>query len=244
MKKKILLGIMGMFLLSGCSVNYEITIDKNNNFQENVTIDANVSENYDKSYLYASFLEEYPTFIDQEFPYYNPTEKLDGNTYYEKSYRETANGYLFNYKTNYNLSNIEKARSINVSFTNFGIKYIESLDYYYISLKNPKIFQTYNNLDMVTVKISLNDLVVLKNNADIIQENTYIWIMKPDNLKNIEISYKVKKDRVETSDPIREEPKKEETNWANKHKVLIMVGSFILLIGIVFGISFLKKGRL
>ena len=42
-------------------------------------VTAYVTEDYSLEALYSEYEMEYPTFEDQEFPYYDPYTKLEGN---------------------------------------------------------------------------------------------------------------------------------------------------------------------
>ena len=101
MKIKTIVLLFGvMFLISGCSVTYNLEIAENT-FNESFTINANIDNVYPtKDDLYNAYLEEYPVFIDQEFMYYDPYNRNEDYDYFDKSFQETTNGYLFNYKYN------------------------------------------------------------------------------------------------------------------------------------------------
>ena len=77
MKRKIMLLVGVLFLVSGCSIEYNLEVDENNNYKENFTITAEVNSVYGMDELYNSYLEEYPIYSDEyeEFKYYDPYNK-------------------------------------------------------------------------------------------------------------------------------------------------------------------------
>ncbi|MFR5856851.1 MAG: hypothetical protein ACLUFU_03465 [Bacilli bacterium] len=139
MKIKILIIIIGIYLLTGCTASYTMEITEDT-FDESITIEAYTNDIYDKNSLYTLFKEEYPVYIDQEFMYYAPNNKNENYSYYTKNYQELSEGYLFNYRYTYGLKDISRARAINMVYKTVSIGYIDEEDFYYISLKEPILF--------------------------------------------------------------------------------------------------------
>lgn len=246
--KKIILIIGALLFLSGCSVDYTIYIDEENNFKEEFSISVVEDENYTKNNLYAQYIEEYPVYIDQEFLYYDPTKKLEEYTYYEKSYYEQYNGYTFNYKSAYTLDDIKRARTINTAFKTIGIGYIKEKDYYYINLDTLMLSKTKNGLDSLNVSIVFDNCTVLSNNADKVENNTYTWYFDGYSDKSINLIYKTNIDNDEDEkDPIKENPSEEESKmmkWMKENVALVTIGSFLILGIVIIIVSFIKKKRL
>ena len=256
MKIKIIILLLGIFLLTGCNATYNLEITEDT-FAESLVINANLDNIYtSKESLYNAYLEEYPVYIDQEFMYYDPYTRNENYSYYDKSYQETTNGYLFNYRYNYDYDDITRARSIQTSYEDVGIGYLEDEDYYYISLKSPMIFKNNNNLTSLTINLSFdNDAIILNNNADIVNGKTYTWQLNPTELKDIDITYKF----LHLTDPDSEEPNtpsdntpdnsdneqnEEVTNWVNDNKILVFGGVFVILVCVIIIISVIKNKKL
>ena len=169
--------------------------------------------------------------------------------------RHFLSGYLFNYRYTYDFEDITRARSIETSFEDVGIGYIEDEDYYYISLKSPMIFNNNNNLTSLTVNLSFgNDAVILSNNADTVSGNTYTWQLNPSNLKDIDITYKFL--HLTDPDPEPESPEENNpgnsdneqnedvSNWVNDNKLLVFGGVFVILVCVIIIISVIKSKKL
>lgn len=253
MGKKIILIITLIFLLSGCDITYNLSIDEDL-FTEstvfNTTTDDGTKEN-----LYDQYKEEYPIYIDQEHPYYDPYSQIEGNDYYTKNYSETDNGYIFNYQTNYNYDDYSRARSINTIFNTIGIGYIESEDYYYLSMKNIKIFNYNNTINTITINLKFSDnAIVLSNNADLVSNNTYTWNITSTELKDINITYRFldltepdidDEEQIENTENNTDSELEEEiSDWANDNKFLVFGSVFVILICIIIIISVIKLKKL
>lgn len=251
MKIKILIIILGIFLLTGCTANYTMEITKDT-FDESITIEAYTNDLYDKNSLYASFKEEYPVYIDQEFMYYDPNNKNENYSYYTKTYQELSNGYLFNYRYNYKLKDINRARAINMVYKTISIGYIDEEDFYYISLKDPIIFINNNEITSININLIFNDAIIIENNADNINGSTYTWNLNPTELKDINIKYRFEDEEEEPTqtpeEPSEEKPNKEEgsevSSWVNENKVLIYVGVFSILIVLILVVGVIKFKKL
>lgn len=200
MKRKIMLLVGVLFLVSGCSIEYNLEVDENNNYKENFTITAEVNSVYGMDELYNSYLEEYPIYSDEyeEFKYYDPYNKDKNYTYYNKSYQKLEYGYTFNYKANFNNETYNKARTINYIFNNSKIGYIKDKDYYYISATKPEILEN-TEIESLVVNVKFNNVQVLEHNANNVSGNTYTWKLNKDS--DINIKYRLKNSSVKPSDP-------------------------------------------
>ena len=253
MKVKIIGLLLGILMLTGCSATYNLEITEDN-FEESFVINANIDNIYTtKESLYDAYLEEYPVYIDQEFMYYDPYTRNENYSYYDKSYQETTDGYMFSYRYIYEADEINRARSIQSSYDSVSFGYIDEEDYYYISLRNPIIFNNNNNLTALTINLSFdNDAVVLSNNADLVNGNTYTWQLNPTNLKDINITYRFL--HLTDPDPEPETPEnnpsnsdteqnEEVSNWVNDNKVIVYVGVFVILVCVIIIFSVIKSKK-
>lgn len=253
MKVKIIGLLLGILTLTGCSATYNLEITEDI-FEESFVINANIDNIYTtKESLYDAYLEEYPVYIDQEFMYYDPYTRNENYSYYDKSYQETTDGYMFSYRYIYEADEINRARSIQSSYDSVSFGYIDEEDYHYISLRNPIIFNNNNNLTALTINLSFdNDAVVLSNNADLVNGNTYTWQLNPTNLKDINITYRF----LHLTDPDLEpetpennpsnsdtEQNEEVSNWVNDNKVIVYVGVFVILVCVIIIFSVIKSKK-
>lgn len=251
MKRKFVILFLLILFTTGCDVTYnlKVTDDK---FQESIFFNAEVTENYSKEYLFNQYKEEYPIFIDQEYMYYDPYSKNEEFEYYKKNYSEQENGYLFNYQASYDYDDFNRARSINTFYDTIGIGFINTEDYYYLSMRDILIFNYDNNINSVTINIDFNDLEVISSNADSYSNNVYTWYITRDNPKSINVSYKIKTEDPEISQP--ETPNGEETNqnneqtskvseWVNSNKTVVYIGVFVILLCVIIIFSVLKSKK-
>lgn len=238
MKRKILILVLLVFMASGCSVEYHLTIDKDNNYSEDFTITVYEDENNSKEYIYQSYLEEYPIYNDEEFMYYDPYNKNEEYTYYNKTYRDIGNGYIFNYKDNFTYENFNRIRTLNTAFNTGGNGYVKDKDYYYISASSPKLFKYNSNLDSITIYISMKDLEVIKHNADEVRNGSYIWNLKRTDNKSIELQYKYKDESIKNpvvDDDPKDNPDENEENTIFDYILLgaILGLFFIAILGLI-----------
>ena len=251
MKIKILIIIIGIYLLTGCTASYTMEITEDT-FDESITIEAYTNDIYDKNSLYTLFKEEYPVYIDQEFMYYDPNNKNENYSYYTKTYQELSDGYLFNYRYTYGLKDISRARAINMVYKTVSIGYINEEDFYYISLKEPIIFINNNEITSISINLIFEDAIVIENNADNINGSTYTWNLNPTELKDINIKYIFENEEINPI-PTPEEPEENEgnntqeenvSNWANENKILVYVGAFSILVILILIVGIIKFKKL
>lgn len=191
MKKKILGLVVLIFLTSGCTIEYNLSIDKDNNLVENFNIEVYASNDMTTDDLYYFYTEEYPIYNDEEFMYYDPLSKNEDYTYYDKSYQAVVNGYIFRYQAEFSFEDYLRARSVNTAFTNFSRGYLESEDCYYLSASSTNLF-TYNaNLERIIIHITFEGATVLSNNADSVSGNTYTWTLERDDDQTVNIRYQL-----------------------------------------------------
>ncbi len=177
--KKIVLFILIISLLTGCSANYTLNIS-NDSFKETINIDVDKNQiinTHDAENILYLEQNEIPVFNDDLSKYYQKTINKNGSKIQAKLY--------FEYKG----KEIEKSRIIQECFTN-NI-FIETENSYYIKLYgdfNCNFVENYNlNLNIVT------NNKVLKNNADNIYKNKYTWNINVGNDSEKVIEFQVSK---------------------------------------------------
>ena len=174
MKKKLLIFLCIMFLITGCSVNYDLTID-NDSFSEDIDVNL-VSERF--------IGDEYcniPSVVS------STTEKYDCNI--------TNSGINYNIKYNYtyDLNSVNNGFFINrcysdVDIQDTGEKLLLSTGGYFDCIYMEDI----GKVDNVNINIK-TDLEVLNNNADSINGNVYTWVINETNYENKPINMELKK---------------------------------------------------
>lgn len=251
MGKKIILIVFLVMLLTGCDITYNLSVSEDE-FVESTIFNTSTTDGT-KEYLYNLYREEYPIYIDQEYLYYDPYSQITGNDYYTKNYNELENGYIFNYQASYNYDDFSRARSLNTIFNTIGVGYLDTEDYYYLSMSGIKIFNYNNTINTITINIEFDrDAIILSNNADTVSGNTYTWQLNPTNLKDINITYRF----LHLTDPDPEpetsenNPSNSDTeqndnvsNWVNDNKVIVYVGVFVILVCVIIIFSVIKSKK-
>ncbi len=198
--KKILILFSFILILSGCTVNYNVTIDENN-IKENISVNDNITDNRTREDIIAFYNSWYPVYLYDGI-IDNYTTKLDGAIYYNKSNLiENANTFNYNFSYNHKLEDYPKTTIwslylLNNTFTNDNNK---------ISINSGKSMQFFNNSALTNLNINITtDLEVLENNADKITGNTYTWEYNLDNYrsKNVKLVLsKAKSNNNENNSP-------------------------------------------
>lgn len=163
--KKILLIILTMLFLTGCTVNYNLEIDGDN---LNEVITGNVTKKeYEvketdngENLIYALFNNNQNALFDEESPYLRTLEDKGKTIDYNFS-------YLYNY-------NFDRSTIINTCFEYHMVD--ETEDYYYIKLSG-KFYCMYS--DKININVTSNN-AVLENNAMKVDGNVYSWVIKKD----------------------------------------------------------------
>lgn len=175
--KKIIIVLISLLLLTGCTIDYNLVIDKDS-IKEAITGTA-YKEEYEVREEDTS-LNLFYTFINEDV---NPL--ISGNGLYTKDIKEIDNGinykYDFIYKNNY-----DKSKIINSCFENNNVK--ETDTYYSIELSG-EFYCLYS--DKININV-ISNYVVLENNAKEVNGNKYSWVI--DDSNNVNISLNISKE--------------------------------------------------
>lgn len=252
MKRKIILLIVLLFLLCGCTANVDLVV-KENGIEESVSVTA-LQDNYlTKEQIKGAFREYIPAFAETEIVDTMPDEKESGVSYYNKSTTELSSGYLLNYKYNFSLGDYVKARTVKKSFSSAAVIKDNNEKTITISTDNAGIllFKEYPNLTEVKVNIKA-EYPVKENNADSVKDNIYTWVFTPETKKSIYILYdlnsnpsnqKPNESEVETPSTERNEDNKSAVNKAaNKNPILVAILALgLFFIFVIFIAKFNKR---
>ncbi len=211
--------ILGIFLLSGCSVDYHLNIDENNKISESITVKSENEEESQKIHL-----DPWPIKTDYNDPDVgeNP-EKIEGVNYYQEEITLHDNLYHKNISYSYDIDSFKNANSINSCYEHFYIH--ENKKENTISLSTSAKFlclENYPNLNQVNVKITVENPVVT-NNASNINGNTYEWQITKDNYESSAIILSFKKDKQDKKAFNKNNPKISPT-------IYIFLGAFLLVL--------------
>lgn len=233
--KKIILVIL-LFLVSGCSANYELTIDEDLNFMENISLQAENEIESEKLMRDPWPIKAYYNDPDSgEYP-----EELEGVEYYTNHLFLNNSFYQKNLSYTFGLSRFKEANSVKSCFEHVYV--VEDKRENTITLStSPKFLcmEDYPSLSMVNIKINVNSQVVASN-ASQINQNSYEWTITPQNYESsgIILTFKNnKKEENKISEKEVEEPKQ-----SNLFLALGLLGIFIIvMIGIL--IYKIKKNK-
>lgn len=206
-KYKIVLLIVILLSLTGCSFEYNIKIDTNTISEENIVYIPNTDKNNIKL--------EVEKLVSK---YTGPTNSLG---MYKQSVIEDNNNFGMSYKKNYDtLNDYNNSLSFSICYDNY--KLIKEKDKIVISTsKRFNCFNKYSELDDVTINID-SSLEVESSNADEVNGNIYTWNINKSNADNKPINIVLK--------PNTEQKEKQ----SQLSVVLLVIAAFILLGIIVF----------
>lgn len=191
--KKIILLVMFVFVLSGCTATYEVVIE-DESYKESLTINgADIDSNMSKWNI--------PVYADEnDIENLLEVEKVPKVTYYEKT--ETMESGIRNYKyyNEFNMTEYYRSYFAVNSYDFFGVFYDDTdlkgeKEIITISTSSQFLpFAKYENLDAVTVKIKTNHRVY-SHNADSVDKYTYTWNITRDNYEDKAIQIRLLKEK-------------------------------------------------
>lgn len=220
---KTLLTICGILILTGCSVDYQLTIDKDF-----------MHEKADFMYPHD---EEGKAVIDRLIPnkksaYYDMDKKE--TMYYTMETKEDENAYHLIYSYSYQDKKLRESAMASKCFYNREVVNSDN----YIILKTSEGLQClYEDneqvIDTLTVHI-YTDLKVEDSNADKKSGNEYIWVFNKDNYSKKSIYIKVNK-----------VSKEEEKNYTIFLGIVLGVALIFIGIGyLVFKVRFKHRNKI
>lgn len=204
MKKRIIVLLFGVLLLTGCTADYNLEID-NNLLKEEITGMVSKNElnenNSEAPNTVSSLINE------EQYPFAN------SNEIYDKKLNEDGNNINYKYSFNYDMTNFDKSSLINTCFENHEI--VDLGNYYSIKLSG-EFYCLYAKNINVNVTSNLN---VISNNAKKVKDNTYTWVINKDTT-NIEFV-------VDKTKPFTKNNKKGSSTFRIISFVILMVLSGI-----------------
>lgn len=163
--------------ISGCSVNYNLNIDKK--IEENITI-----------FTQEKGLENIGALIDEN-SFNENGERLEGIHYYD--FQEKNNSLIYTYKFDFN--DYKKSTAANNCLK--GVKLIQSgTNYLLTTTAYYSCMDFYKSLDEINININVaKDYEIVENNADYAEGNELSWQVNRQNYKDkpISLQFKLKK---------------------------------------------------
>lgn len=199
--KKSLIMLTSIFLITGCSATYNITIDESG-VNEELSIKSESSQESKQVYNYYLPLQyEITNNLEPDIE----NKKYDGIEYYDSKIVSVDGLNSLQYNHKFSLDDYKESSIINTSYSDFDYnlyKYNDKDENSYMrimTISDPKYFDYYESLEKVIINIT-TDYEVIINNADSVQNNTYTWTIDPQNLKQIYLIYKIDNKNYEEPD--------------------------------------------
>lgn len=224
MKKLYLLFLL--IILSGCSVQYKLDIDKNINLIEKISVTALSKTESEQIKNYDGYL---PIDIELDEPYIFE-EKVEGIEYYDIKKNDNNSNINFNYSYNIDKFN-------NNIFVKNCYKYVTTTkkenELILSTSKEFLCFEQYEELENVTVTIT-SKYKLKETNADTVEHNQYIWNINKSNAnnRNLYLSLDISKRDLNFLEKLKE----------GEYTSIFTLTITLLLIGIVVYFIIKRKG--
>ncbi len=236
--KKMLLLIIGGFMLCGCSATYNLTIDENV-IKEETLIHQDNNNLEELNSIYLDKPVNYNVFVEDDDIESIGTE----NDIYVRKFVAREGGIdVRYYYDKFNKNTISSSFAARKAFTNIGYYYNKATNTIQLSTNNgSKAFLEYPELDSLIVNITTT-YPVQSHNATSVKGNTYTWnFKKEDNSKNIVLVMNIEeKDEKDKNNPQEEDSikeTKEEKESSSWQLILIFIFGFIIVLFILFKIN-------
>lgn len=177
--KKLLISLLLIFLVTGCSCNYTLKIDDKISDELEVTVPNSLSSTK-KEEIETSLRNLNPLIDSYE-------EEILFN------YNKTTKGMNDIYKLKYTYDNYMDSTFSALCFQYFNMN---ETDEYYVINASGKFGCLYDN-EKININIE-TDKYVSNNNADKVKDNKYTWVIDSNNKDNVNINATIMKNIVDT----------------------------------------------
>lgn len=229
MKKRIIVLVISLLLMTGCTCEYNLTID-NSNYQESISINGTTNDEI------IHFNNDWKVPIDKN-EYNNisgePGTKVEIDTDIYQ-YKLTGNNLTFT--NDFTKSNLNNSTAISICYDKVTIQNYE--DSIIISTSNKvQCFNKYPSLTNIKINIT-TDKPVKKHNADSVNKNTYTWNISQNDSESKPINMIINN---KYSEPSKESQSSQTDNKNNKKDYSLYILCGILLIIVLIGYLIIKK---
>lgn len=250
MKKIKLLCLITVILLmcTGCSVEYNINITKDN-IEEIINVTDNITENRTLSDIKNHYNMWYPTFVNfvtegESIEIEDFSEKYNSIEYHTKSITEIPDGYKYQYKYNYKIDEYYDSYAVASAFVEYTIH--NGSNSLVLKTKGENILCQYNYFDSLTVNIKVDSSAYKLNttNATNKQNNTYTWYFDRNDCNNSDIVLTLDKiTKNEENIPPTTKPQ-DNDNQSKKNNYTMYIFYGILLFLVLIGYFIFRKIKL
>lgn len=233
MKKRIFLIITILLLTTGCTCEYNLTIN-GNNYLEEIILNAETSEEI------SNFNGKWEIPIDKdeyiEMSGFDYETDVNTNKY---NYKLSSNKLIFNYK--FNGSQLSKSTAVYNCYNKLTVTNYSNTTIISTSSK-ADCFDKHPPLTSVKVNITV-DREVISNDADNVSGNTYTWNITKDNANNKSINLVLSNSSLEKepSSSSNENTKKRKNDYTLYIFLIILV--LIVYLGYKWFMKFKDKNN-
>ena len=218
MKKKSLLIFVILLFTTGCTCEYNLTIN-NDTFNESVQL---IGENSEEI---TSFNNKWEIPVDKNE--FNRPGDTESNPSVGGTYKYNLSNSNLVFTNNFTIENYSDSSAVSVCYKTLKVgRYDSSI---IISSSNEvDCFNRYPTLNKVTINVTI-DKPVISNNADSVNGKTYTWhINKNDNNKpiNIVIDDKDKSANMSTNNKTQDDVQKKDKD---KYTLYIVLGVILVV---------------
>ena len=190
-KKLLFLLILITITCTGCSVEYNINITKDN-IEESIYVTDYISSNRTKKEIINHYNMWYPTYVNfitngESIEIEDFSEKVNGIEYHDKNIMELSNGYKYEYKYKYPIDKYYDAYTLATSFAETNVyKRANSL---VLKTSDESFLCNYKYFDNAKINITIDPEIYKLNytNSTSKNDNTYTWNINKNNCNNSEI---------------------------------------------------------
>lgn len=238
MKKIKLLFLMAIIVIlcTGCSVEYNINITRNN-IEEVINVTDYISVNRTREDILTHYNMWYPTFVNyitkgETIELEDYSEKVEGIEYHQKQINEINNGYNYTYNYNYSLDEYYDSYVLASAFLETTVH--EGSDNLVIRTSKESLLCEYNYFDSAKINITIDPEVYELNytNTTNIKNNTYTWTINRDNCNDSQIllTLNTKKMNSQSSSSNNNNEDNNVIKKIDSYLIYIFLGILILII--------------
>ncbi len=241
MKKKFLL-LITIIMLTGCDIEYNLTI-KDNTLSEETNFKVSFEEYQNDGRIKELYDYPHSIYISENIPEEDGIKIVEDFTYYEKNIINSNGYYNILYKANYEKNNYIESRLLNTAFTSSNIE-INSINGRIIG-RDLSLFNNYQSYDInkLTVNIAIEDIYQVKNhNANNVKNNVYTWIFYSDTKQYQDIIFEYEKKKTIIQNNETDEPDLSVSTPNNKlNNYGLYIFLVILVIIVIIGYIWFNK---